>query len=79
MKIKCIKAYKDSSNGILGIGRRDRQPIKGLTQGKIYDTQVVTSVEGSGNSISFNNYHYFLIFNDNKEWETYDLNLFEPI
>lgn len=79
MKLKCKKAHEDASNGFLGIGARGPKPIEGLTLGKQYDAFVVNQVEGSGQSISFDNNVYFLIYNDFEMWDYYDLNLFEPI
>lgn len=78
MKLKCIKARTDASEGFLGIGAHGPEPIEGLTEGKTYDAQVVNELSGGGNMSVDNNY-YFLIYNDNDEWETYDLNLFSPI
>lgn len=78
MKLKCVKARTDASNGIFGIGAHGPEPIEGLTEGKTYDAQIVNELSGGGNMSVDNNY-YFLIYNDNDEWETYDLNLFSPI
>ena len=78
MKLKCVKDFTDASNGIFGIGRSDAEKIDGLTKGKTYDTQVLNTLSYGGN-MSVSNDIKFLIYNDNEEWETYDLNLFSPI
>lgn len=78
MKLKCIKARTDASNGLFGIGAHGPEPIEGLTLGKTYDAQLVNELSGGGN-LSVDNNYYFLVYNDNDEWETYDLNLFSPI
>ncbi len=78
MKIKCIKAHTDASEGFLGIGAHGEEPIEGLTLGKTYDAQVLNKLSGGGNHSVSNNIK-FLIYDDNEEWKTYSLNLFEPI
>lgn len=64
MKLKCLK-LKD---GLIF-------KTKGLTIGKIYYGSPVTLSIGNwdtGGNIKF------VIFNDDKEWKTYDKELFEP-
>jgi len=78
MKLKCIKARTDASNGLFGIGAHGPEPIEGLTEGKVYDAQVLNTLSYGGN-MSVSNSIEFLLYNDNSEWETYDLNLFSPI
>lgn len=80
MKLKCVDDHWAATNGFLGIGAKPETKIKGLTLGKVYEGLVVTSVTGDGNIGfgSINSSYDFLIFNDDGEWESYQLNLFEP-
>lgn len=75
MKLKCVTGYEAPSNGFLGLGAHGRKPIDGLTEGKEYSGEVCPLASGQYTSTTV----YFLIYNDNKEWETYDLNLFTPV
>lgn len=81
MKIKCNQDHWPASKGLLGFGAKDPEKIDGLTKGKTYDGSPVSYVIGSGNiglgSVETN--FQFLIYNDNDEWQKYQLNLFEPI
>ena len=80
MKLKCVKAHEDPSNGFLGIGAHGRRPIEGLTIGKEYEGSPIALVSNWTDMTTIDQDNYeFLIFNDNEEWETYDLNLFSPI
>lgn len=78
MKIKCIQDHWPASEGFLGIGAHGEEYIDGLTKGKVYDAQVLNKLSGGGN-LSVSNEIKFLIFNDNDEWRTYQLNLFIPV
>ena len=74
MKLKCISAHLPATGGIMGIGSKPIRPIDGLTLHKDYTGDAV-AIPGY-NSIDVT--IYFLIYNDNNEWKTYDLNLFSP-
>jgi hypothetical protein len=75
MKLKCRVAYEKPSDGFLGIGAHGRKPIAGLTEGKEYEVALASDASGQQyTSTTF----YFLVYNDNGEWETYDLDLFGP-
>lgn len=79
MKLRCVRDYDDVTTGWFNkITRQVKVP--GISYGKVYDGTPVNYTGGSGN-IGFGNIstsHYFMIFNDNKEWEMYDLYHFEP-
>jgi len=80
MNIKCIQDYWPETKGILGIGAKHREKINGLTKGQIYNATPVSITEGEGN-IAFGTIGTtvkFLIFNDDGEWQTYQLGLFQP-
>lgn len=81
MKIKCKQDHWPASKGVLGFGAKEPEKIEGLTQGKTYDASPVSDVSGDGNLGfgSINTEVKFLIYNDNDEWDYYQLNLFEPI
>lgn len=74
MKIKCIKNMTDGCSGVFGIGISYPEVISGITLGKVYDAEVINMVSGNGN----HNSTQFMIYDDNKEWTSFDLNLFEP-
>jgi hypothetical protein len=65
---------------MIGFGAKPRTKIEGLTEGKEYLGTTVTKTSGSvtGGMGSIDSTSQFLIFNDNEEWETYQLDLFEP-
>lgn len=80
MKIKCNQDHWPASNGFLGLGAKGPEKIEGLTEGKTYDASPVSMVSGDGN-LGFGSIStkiYFLVYNDDQEWETYQSNLFEP-
>lgn len=81
MKVRCVQDKTPASNGFLGLGAHPEQQIEGLTKGNTYTVAPVSDVSGDGN-LGFGSISTeirFLAYNDNGEWETYDVNLFEPI
>lgn len=79
MKLKCIT---DNITEIKGFLRKRKEVIKveGITIGKIYSGTIYLDVSGSING-GFGNVStesHFLIYNDNKEWAFYDMELFIP-
>lgn len=77
MKVICIDAFYDATNGFLGLGAKPKRPIEGLTEGKQYTAQVVNILSYGGN-VSVSNDIQFLVWNDNEVWETYPINCFKP-
>ena len=80
MKLKCKTGFKPATNGILGIGAKPRRPIKGLTEGNTYTGELVPAAFSvlEGTRIDESDI-CAMLYNDEQEWECYDLNLFEPI
>lgn len=79
MKVVCRKAFKEPSKGFLGIGAHGLTHIDGLTEGQVYEAAPVAIVNNWSDQTNIEKSDYkFLIFNDNNEWATYDLNLFRP-
>ena len=68
MKFKCKQDYlPEKKVNMIGFGAKPRTKIKGITQGVTYDGVIYpTHIE-------------VVIYNDDKSWEYYQLNLFEPI
>lgn len=80
MKLKCKQDHWPATDGVFGIGGKPRRQIEGLTLGKVYAGEPVSVVSGGdvGGYGSTNTTIEFLIYNDTKEWKSYQLNLFEP-
>jgi len=79
MKLKCKQDHWPAKSGVLGIGAKPRTKIEGLTEGKDYNGSPLAELhDWVANGGSLNTTITFLIYNDNSEWETYQLNLFEP-
>lgn len=78
MKIKCNQDYWPAKTGVLGVGVCEPEKIDGLTLGKTYDASPVFN-EGYVFLGSIDITIKFLIYDDNEEWNSYQLNLFEPI
>lgn len=79
MKVVCVDAYWDATNGFLGLGAKPKRPIEGLTEGKTYEGSPVTTVSGGSMNTSVSTCIEFLIFNDNEEWQTYSVDCFRPV
>jgi len=80
-KLICVDAYYDATSGFLGMGAKPKRPIEGLTEGKEYTGYPVSEVRGEGN-IGFGSISTqvnFLIFNDDGEWQTYNVDCFKPL
>lgn len=78
MKLRCTQNRTPATNGILGFGAKPECAIIGITQGTVYDGNPINILSGGGER-TVSNEVQFLIYNDQQEWEFYDINLFEPI
>lgn len=82
MKLICAQDHWPAkAANMLGFGAKPRTKIAGITQGKEYSGTPVTDTTGSimGGIGDVSSTTQFLIFNDNKEWEHYQLDLFQPV
>lgn len=79
MKLKCVQDHWPAKSGVLGFGAKPKTKIEGITEGKEYSGSPLAELHdwvSTGGSLDTKN--TFLIYNDDEEWETYQLDLFEP-
>lgn len=81
IKLLCVDGFYNATNGFLGLGAKPKRKIEGLTEGMQYTGYPVTEVSGDGN-IGFGSISTqisFLIYNDDGEWQTYNVDCFKPV
>ena len=78
MKLKCIRNKTLPSSGFLGLGAHGGELIEGLTPYRVYEGQVINILSNGAGSFPISNELKFLVFSDNKKWESFDIELFEP-
>lgn len=82
MKLKCVQDYWPAKEpNFIGFGGKPKTKIEGLTENNEYEGTPIAKVYGSigGGSGDVYSKTHFLIFNDDGEWESYQLDLFEPV
>jgi hypothetical protein len=79
MKLKCVRAHYAQRKSLFD-PTQVKVPIHGLTIDKVYEVTAVpvSNPDRNGTAIQESDYR-FLIFNDSRHWEFYDLELFEPL
>lgn len=79
MKLVCVKDSIEETKGFFK-PKTINVKVQGLTNGKTYSGTAISVPHGDGNVGfgSINTNIYFLVFDDNGNWEQYELELFRP-
>ena len=76
MKFECIEIVVVEDKGIF----RTKMVLTvqdGITKGKTYLGQIIS--DGTGDRTYAEDWDYVMIFNNDKKWKHYKLELFEPV